>query len=169
MDIQSYDAVVVAIGLNFEQRLLIVANLLDLNIKRIIVRSAGDNQRLIIERMGITEILSPEEEVGSIVAERLINPSIIAYFQLPDDHQIAEIKSPDSITGRSLEDLNMRNTYKLSLITIKRDTKSDNGKHQSTETHIIGVPDYKTIIEKDDKLVIFGKTKDIARFIEINE
>lgn len=169
LDIQSYDAVVVAIGLNFEQRLLVVANLLDLGVKRIIARAAGENQRLIIERMGITEILSPEEEVGTIVAERLINPSIIAYFQLPDDHQIAEIKAPESITGRSLEDLNMRNTYKLSLITIKRDIKSDNGRLSATETHIIGVPDYKTIIQKDDKLVLFGKSKDIARFIEINE
>ncbi|MFZ4548276.1 MAG: potassium channel family protein, partial [Bacteroidales bacterium] len=81
--IEDFDAVVVAIGSDFEKRLLCASILLDLKVKRIITRANGEAQRIILEKMGITEILSPEEEVGIIVAERMLNPNIMSYLQLP--------------------------------------------------------------------------------------
>ncbi len=40
---------------------------------------------------------------------------------------------------------------------------------KAVEQHISGVPDSKTIMEESDNLVIFGKSKDIDRFVEIND
>ena len=37
----------------------------------------GNDQRRILEKMGVTEILSPEDEVGGNVAEMLINPNVV--------------------------------------------------------------------------------------------
>lgn len=167
-DIKEFDAVVVAIGQNFEARLLCAAVLLDIGIKKIICRSLGMSQRLILEKMGITEILSPEDEVAILVAERLMNPSVISYLQLPDDYRIAEVHAPRKIAGRTYGDLGLRDRYKLSLITIKRDFQEFVDKQECIIQHIIGVPDTKTIIQPNDSLVIFGKTRDIERFIEIN-
>jgi trk system potassium uptake protein len=166
MGITDFDAVVVAIGESFEQRLLCTTLLLDLNVKRIIARSLGATQRKILEKIGITEILSPEDEVGIIVAERLLHPSIVSFLELPDDHKIAEIITPPKVANRSIGDLDIRDKYKLSLITIKRKYQLNGDKE--FEHHILGVPDSKTIINPDDFLVIFGKDKDIDRFIEIN-
>jgi len=126
------------------------------------------SQRLILDKMGVTEILSPEDEVALIVAERLMNPSVISYLQLPDDHRIAEVLAPRKIAGRTYGDLNLRDRYKLSMITIKRDFLEIIDKQECTIQHIIGVPDTKTIIQPNDSLVIFGKNRDIERFIEIN-
>lgn len=167
-DIKDFDAVVVAIGQNFEARLLCAAVLLDIGVKKIICRSLGTSQRLILEKMGITEILSPEDEVAIIVAERLMNPSVISYLQLPDDYRIAEVLAPRKIAGRTYGDLSLRDRYKLSLITIKRDFQEFVDKQECVIQHIIGVPDTKTIIQPNDSLVIFGKNRDIERFIEIN-
>lgn len=167
-DIKGFDAVVVAIGQNFEARLLCAAVLLDIGVKKIICRSLGMSQRLILDKMGVTEILSPEDEVALIVAERLMNPSVISYLQLPDDHRIAEVLAPRKIAGRTYGDLNLRDRYKLSMITIKRDFLEIIDKQECTIQHIIGVPDTKTIIQPNDSLVIFGKNRDIERFIEIN-
>ncbi|MDD2344644.1 MAG: TrkA family potassium uptake protein [Bacteroidales bacterium] len=167
-DIKDFDAVVVAIGQNFEARLLCAAVLLDIGVKKIICRSLGMSQRLILDKMGVTEILSPEDEVALIVAERLMNPSVISYLQLPDDHRIAEVLAPRKIAGRTYGDLNLRDRYKLSMITIKRDFLEIIDKQECTIQHIIGVPDTKTIIQPNDSLVIFGKNRDIERFIEIN-
>ncbi|MDD2411384.1 MAG: TrkA family potassium uptake protein [Bacteroidales bacterium] len=167
-DIKDFDAVVVAIGQNFEARLLCAAVLLDIGVKKIICRSLGMSQRLILDKMGVTEILSPEDEVALIVAERLMNPSVISYLQLPDDHRIAEVLAPRKIAGRTYGDLNLRDRYKLSMITIKRDFQEIIDKQECTIQHIIGVPDTKTIIQPNDSLVIFGKNRDIERFIEIN-
>ncbi|MDY0216244.1 MAG: TrkA family potassium uptake protein [Bacteroidales bacterium] len=167
-DIKDFDAVVVAIGQNFEARLLCAAVLLDIGVKKIICRSLGMSQRLILDKMGVTEILSPEDEVALIVAERLMNPSVISYLQLPDDHRIAEVLAPRKIAGRTYGDLNLRDRYKLSMITIKRDFQEIIDKQECTIQHIIGVSDTKTIIQPNDSLVIFGKNRDIERFIEIN-
>jgi trk system potassium uptake protein TrkA len=167
-DIKSFDVVIVAIGANFEQRLLCVALLLDLGIKRIICRALGRNQRIILEKMGITEILSPEDEVGTSLARRLMNPSMLSYLDLSDDYSIMEIIAPKHICGVALGKIDLRDKYKLSLITIKR-AFTEIHKGVTTETqHVLGVPDTKTIIEDKDTLILFGRNRDIEKFVEIN-
>jgi len=63
-NISEMDAVVVSIGQNFEGMLLTTVKLLEMGVKRIIARAQGDTQRRILEKLGVKEILSPEEEVG---------------------------------------------------------------------------------------------------------
>ena len=111
-NILDFDAVIVAIGNDFVKRLLCTANLLDLNVKRIICRTMGDNQRTILEKMGITEFLSPEDEIGTLFAERLLNPNIISYLQLPDGYRIAEILTPTRLIGLTIADLNLRDSWR---------------------------------------------------------
>lgn len=168
-NIQDFDVVIIAIGNDFEKRLLCAANLLDLNVKRIICRTMGNNQRLILEKMGITEFLSPEDEIGVVVAERLLNPNIISYLQLPDGHRIAEILTPQRLIGMTLGDINFRDNHKLSLITIKRDFEEFSTTEAKKSQHIIGVPDNTTVIQENDCFVIFGQNQDIENFIKVNQ
>ena len=167
-NILSFDAVIVAIGNDFMGRLLCVANLIDLGVKRIICRVMGSSQKTILEKMGITELLSPEDEVGALIAERLSNPNIISYLQLADDYKIAEIISPAKLIGLSLGDINFRDNHRLSLITIRRTYEKVINDQLGTEQHILGVPDNKTIIQDGDVFVLFGKEHDIDNFIKIN-
>lgn len=167
-NIKNFDAVIVSIGNDFVARLLCVANLLDLGIKRIICRVMGNDQRSILTKMGVEEFLSPEDEVGEIFAERLSNPSMISYLQLPDGYKIAEIRTPDRLIGLTLGDINFRDNHKLSLVTIRRSFEELENDEVKTQQHILGVPDYQTKIQKDDVFVLFGKEYDIDNFIKIN-
>ncbi|HBF89460.1 MAG TPA: potassium transporter KtrA [Bacteroidales bacterium] len=168
-NITDFDAVVVAIGQDFEQRILCATLLLDLGVKRIITRSIGKNQRIILQKIGIKEILSPEDEVGYIVAEKLLNPNIISYLQLPDDYRIAEIIPPENLLNRTLIDIDLRNKYKINLITIKKQIEIKKNNSIEIEQHIIGVPSSETIIKENDCLVVFGTSHDIEKLIEINK
>jgi len=165
-NIQDMDAVVVAIGENFEALLLTTVYCLELNPKKVIARANSRQQRMILEKIGVHEVLSPEVEVGRILAERLLNPSLLSFIQLPDDYEIAEIITPPAIANRTLTDINLRNKYKLNLITLKREFQGPDGE---VEVHIIGVPGSDTVILEKDTIVVFGTTKDIERFIEINQ
>ena len=167
-NIQDFDAVVIAIGENFEHLLLCAVNLIELKTKRIIARAKGDANKLILEKLGIKEIFQPEFEVGALVAERLINPSIISYLELPDGFSIAEIRPPKAILGRSLEDIRLRDKYRINLITVKRSFDTKKGEDIKTESHIAGVPKSTTIIEEQDNMLVFGRETDIEKFIEIN-
>lgn len=166
-NIQDFDTVIVAIGNDFVARLLCVANLIDLNVNRIICRCMGKNEKVILEKMGIKEFLSPEDEIGALFAERLMNPNILSYLQLPDGYKIAEILTPNTLVGHTLDDIRFRENYRLSLITIRR-VFEENAKNEVTEEHIIGVPDYSETIQYGDVYVIFGKTNDIDNFIKAN-
>jgi trk system potassium uptake protein TrkA len=160
-NIQDMDAVVVAIGANFQDLLLTTFILQELKVKRIIARAQGVNQRRILQKMGITEILSPEDEVSNNVAEQLVNPGILMCMQLPDNYEIVEVKAPPSISNRSMGEIGLRAKYKINLVTLLR--QGSDGKY-----HIIGVPQNDTLIEADDIIILFGKIDNINRFIEIN-
>ncbi|MDD2621849.1 MAG: TrkA family potassium uptake protein [Bacteroidales bacterium] len=167
-DITSFDAVIISIGNPLEQRLLCAALLLDLGVKRIVCRAMGRNERFILKKMGITDIISPEQEVGILVARRLMNPSLVSSLDLPDDYSVMEIVAPKHICGLPYAKINFRDKYKLSLITIKRDFSEDNAANKENSQHVLGVPDTKTVILSRDTLVLFGKNKDIEKFVEIN-
>lgn len=168
-NIQDVDAVVVAIGENFQGLLLCTFLLMELKVKRIITRAMGSDQRRILEKMGVTEILSPEDEVGGNVAEMLINPDVVMCIQLPDDFEIVEVKAPAEVCGRSLEDVGLREKYKLNLVTILRKEEGSPEETNIKDYHIIGVPDSETVINKTDIIVLFGLTRNIERFLEINK
>jgi len=168
-NIKDVDAVVVAIGENFESLLLCTVHLLDLKVKRLIARAQGPVQRMILEKLGVKEILSPENEVGIAVAEKLIHPSIVSFLQLPDEYEIVEVKTPKGITNRTLEDIGLRNKYKLNLITFKREVEVEKNGETVIEQHIIGVPRSSTVLYETDTIVVFGRSKDIGKFIEINQ
>jgi trk system potassium uptake protein TrkA len=150
-------------------RLLCAANLLDIGVKRIICRTMGQNQKIILEKMGITEFLAPEDEVGQIVADRLMNPNLISYLQLPEEYKVAEIIVPDSIIGKKVGEVGFRDKYKMSLITIRWKVEEQDIKSKNIpKERIVGVPDTNVLIEKNDVLVVFAKSRDIEHFIKDN-
>ncbi|HCA82561.1 MAG TPA: potassium transporter KtrA [Flavobacteriales bacterium] len=168
-NISDVDGVVVAIGENFEATILTCAHLIDLGIKRVIARAHGPQQKMILEKIGVKEILLPEEEVAFVVAERLLNPSILSFLQLPDDYEIAEIRAPKNIVNRTLNDIGLRDKYRLTLITIKRSFDGKDGADVVKEDHILGVPKSESVVYDTDTLIIFGTSHDVARFIDINQ
>lgn len=168
-NLDDMDAAVVAIGENFEATILTCVHLLDIGVKRVIARASGEHQRLILEKVGITEILTPEDEVAFVVREKLINPSIVSFLQLPDDYEIAEIIAPKGCVGRTIDGIEFRNKYELTLVTIKREYNVTRNGEELTEQHVIGVPKSDTVIMDRDTLVVFGTAKAVQRFMDINE
>lgn len=166
--IEDMDAVVVAIGENFEALLLTTAHLLDMKIRRIIARAATPQQRMILEKMGVSEVLSPEDEVGILVAERLLHPSVMTFLQLPDGYEIAEIKPPKLIWNKTLQELELPENYNLNLITLKRAYELERENKTEIEKHILGVPKSDTIIYESDTMILLGQANDIQKFIQLN-
>jgi trk system potassium uptake protein TrkA len=167
-NIEDMDAVVVAIGEDFEALLLTTVQLMQLQVRRLIARAAGVQQRRILEQLGVKEILSPEDEVGKTVAEMLLHPNMKTFLPLPDDYEIVEINTPARVANKSLGELKLREKYNLNLITIKRKYDEEkNGRIMEVE-HIIGVPKGDTILYETDIMILLGKVQDVDKFVRIN-
>lgn len=82
--------------------------LLELEVERIIARAANAQQRMILEKMGIEEILSPEETVGKTVAEMLLHPNMKSFLPLPDDYEIVEINTPSRVVDQTISEIGLR-------------------------------------------------------------
>tara|TARA_B100000902_G_scaffold384476_1_gene424688 strand:- start:333 stop:1013 length:681 start_codon:yes stop_codon:yes gene_type:complete len=163
-NIQDMDCVIIAIGENFHSAILCANILVELGVKRIIGRAMGENERLILEKLGINEIISPEDELGFRITESILNPNIIFSISLPDNYLIVELKAPKKICEEKLGDIKLREDFGLNLITILRASNKDTG----LDHHISGVPSSDTIINSNDILVLFGKSEDLTKFIDIN-
>ncbi len=162
-DIGSVDVAVVAIGETFEGLLLCTVHLLNLGVKRVIARAFNQVQRLILEKMGVSEIISPEEEAGRALAERIVHPEFRAYIPLPGEYEIVEVQAPDTFIGRSVGDIDFMRRYNITLVTIKR-------MDESTGSYmVVGCIKPTEVVKKGDMLIVMGHKKDIDRFLEVVE
>ena len=167
-NIQEMDAVLVAIGENIEGLLLTTVLLLELGVGRIIARAMSEEQRMILEKIGVKEILSPEDEVGLMVAEMLLNPTMKAFLILPDNFEIAEINTPSKIVKKNLSEIDFESNYKLRLITIKRSYEEYIDGQKIYVQHLVREINNDSIIQPMDMLIIMGKIDNVEKFIEIN-
>jgi trk system potassium uptake protein TrkA len=168
-NLQDMDGVVVAIGHNFEGLLLTTVLLKEIGVKRIICRVSSKHQRMILEKIGVTEIFAPDEEVGKTVAERLIHPDVKSFLPLPDDYEIIEISTPKKVANKSVIEVSLRERYNLNLITIKRQFHEEIKGELTPVEHIIGVPKKDTVLLETDVVILLGKSYDVDRFVEMNK
>jgi trk system potassium uptake protein TrkA len=102
------------------------------------------------------------------VAERLIHPDVKTFLQMSDHYEIAEIKAPNKTWNKAVSEIGFRESYKLNLITLRREmSEMIAGKPVLTST-IIGVPKSDNVIYDNDTIIVFGKTSDIEKFVELN-
>jgi trk system potassium uptake protein TrkA len=160
-NIPDMDAVVIAIGASFQDLMLTTYALQEVGVERIIARAQDERQKRILEKMGVKEIMSIEEQVSNGVAQQLINPSVLMAVQLPDEYEIIEINAPKNLWGKKLSEIGLREKYNLNLVTVLR--KTDN------EHHILGVPYPDTQILEGDLVILFGRMSDVNKFMDINK
>ena len=167
-NISEMDAVLVAIGENIEGLLLTTVLLLELKVRRLIARAMSRQQRLILEKLGVQEILSPEDEVGYMVAEMLINPQVKSFMKLPDNYEIVEIKIPKRVAKKTVGEIGLKENYDLKLIGIKRYYEEHIDGKQTMIQHLVKNFNDDTIINSSDMLILLGLHSNIAKFTDIN-
>ena len=147
------DAVIVGIGDNIEASTLTVLYLKDLKVKRIIAKAMSDDHGEILRLIGATEVIYPEKDEATRLAERLSIPNLIEHIPLAPEYSIVEIASPDSFIGKTLGELQLRRKYNIEIIAIK---------NVLLNTFDL-IPGAGFKILADTALVIIGKKSEISK------
>lgn len=127
---------------------------------RIIARAISSVHQTIIEAMGINEIINPEFEYANEFAHRITILGSIKTLLLDEDYEIAEFKVPSSFVGKKVRDLDLINTWHVSLVTIMTQLKTTNilG-FETSYRKVKGVVTGLTELNENDTLVLFGPIK----------
>lgn len=154
LGVADFEAAVVAIGSDIEASVLTVLAIADLGITNIWAKASNAKHARILERIGATHVIFPEQNMGERVAH-LLNERLLDFISFDDEFAIARLRAPEPIVGLPLVTSACRKKYDITVVGVKR----------AGEAFIHAVPD--TIILPDDELVVSGKIKDIERFAAI--
>lgn len=160
------NAVIVAIGEDEGAALLTTALLKQLQVNRIIGRVTSDLQKNVLQAMEIKEYIMPEEDAASRLAMRLDNVDIVDSFKISERYSIIETKVPAKYIGKTLQEANLTNTYRVIVLTTVRQEEIDEKGKVRAEREATGIAKSDTLLRENDLLVLFGELSDITRLIE---
>ncbi|HZN33882.1 MAG TPA: TrkA family potassium uptake protein [Pirellulaceae bacterium] len=154
-EIHRADVCVVAIGENFEASLLAATALKKLGARYVIVRAQTATHAEIFRRLGADEIIQPETEAGRYLARRLANPHLEDVIELSGGYALIELRAPAAFVGKSLEQLGLRNKYRVNLVAVKRQQAIEAGEAAQPAATTY-VPSANYTIQADDVLLLVG-------------
>lgn len=167
LPLKETDCVIVAIGENEGASIMSTAVMKQMKVKRLIGRAVSSLQTTVLEAMGVTTIVHPEEEAAHRLAQSLDLEGVIDSFALTQSHNIVEAEVPEKYVGESIEGVGFRQKYRLNVLTILKTKSVKNALGASTTSkEVIGVVTPDTILEAGDVMVVYGKTKDIKRMLQ---
>ena len=107
LDVASYDAVVVAIGTDFESAILATMALKELGVARVLAKAGTAVEQQVLSRVGADLVVFPEDDAGYRVAHNLVYPNINDFLDLGEDYLILEVSVKPEWVGRTPADLGM--------------------------------------------------------------
>jgi trk system potassium uptake protein TrkA len=118
--IDTVDAAVVAIGTDFEANALATSTLKAIGVKRVISRAGSEIRGKILRRIGADDIVFPEHESATRWVNRLLLPQVFESIELGEGHSLVQLQAPKRFQNATLSDLNLRQTYKVNVMAIRR-------------------------------------------------
>ena len=149
------DAAVVASGANVEASLLATANCKELGVGTVISKATSELHGRILEKLGADQVVFPDRESAHRLARSITNRGAFDLLEISEGCSIAESRAPEVCRGKTLAQANLRNRTGVTVLCIRRLDE-----HLQKPRAII-VPGPNDQIHADDKLIVFGTTKQI--------
>ncbi|MFD1342719.1 potassium channel family protein [Litorisediminicola beolgyonensis] len=146
------DMVLVAMGSDLEASIITAINLKLVGVEKIWAKARTKTHHRILSRLGVDRIVHPEVEVGQHVAQVLNNPVIRDFISLGNSYYVVNVRVPEALEGKTLDDLDHREEFSLRCLGVMRGTE------------FIGDDGKPCELRCDDLLLLLGKRGDLRRF-----
>jgi trk system potassium uptake protein TrkA len=160
------DVAIIAIGENLEASVVTTVILKEMGIKEIIVRAYSNREKKILELIGATRVIFVEDEMGRRLAKAICGEGIRDYIELSPNYSIIHWDAPETFIGKSLADLNLTESWRLTLLAVKKKEESLSQKiglkKEPERLELYPSPEHR--LEKGDVLVLVGRHRDLMRF-----
>lgn len=150
LGIKNFDCVVISIGEDMKASILTALICKDLGVKLVVAKANSEAHKEVLEKIGADVVVFPEDYTAQKVAKMLSNPSMNEVMRLTDKFKIVEIATPDDWIDKTIQEIDVRKNFHISIIVIKRDD------------YII-YPEPETEFKKGDVLLVAGESKRIEK------
>ncbi|HZK33634.1 MAG TPA: TrkA family potassium uptake protein [Tissierellaceae bacterium] len=151
LGLSNFDVAIVSIGSDLEASIMATLIAKELGIERVVTKAQSELHGKILSKIGADKIVFPERDMGVRVAHNLVSSNILDFIALSPNYGILEITTLKEWENKSLADLKLSSKFGINVMVIKK------------EKEIKVPPSGEDIIEKDDILVVIGKTEDISK------
>ncbi len=165
--ISDVDVALVAIGDNVEKSIMAVAMLRKLGVGRVIARATSLLHEHILLEIGASEIIKVEEDMGEIIASKIIAPHVLQRYNFAAGYSLVEIKLGKNYHGKTLVETKLRQNFSLNIVALQKRIPyiTEDGK-ASYRIEINDSPMPMDVLETDDILVLVGSDKNFTRLFE---
>jgi trk system potassium uptake protein TrkA len=145
LPLHDVDVAVVAIGEDEGANIMTTALLVNLKVRRVVSRAINPLHEMVLNSMGVTDIVHPEEKAAESLARR-------------------------RFVGRPLDQVEELKRRQLGLVTVlrKEAERSFIGR-RAVKLGSLGVVQSDFVPEKGDILVLFGTKDEVAKFTGVND
>lgn len=118
LDLHDFDAVMLAIGEDVESSVSTALLLKEIGVKRIWAKARDGRHKRMLELIGVEKVVLPEHEMGEHVATLITSDTLLDYFELTDEHVIAEIVVGKGFDNKSLRQLDLRVAFQCNVVGV---------------------------------------------------
>ena len=151
--IHNCDVVIVCIGEKVDVSVLTTMSVIEMGVPRVIAKALSPEQGAVLKKLG-AEVVYPERDMALRLGRRLLSGNFLDYIPLDHSVQITQIRIPERMVGKTVEQIQLRRKYGLNIIAIE----------SGSETTIEVQPDYQ--LKDGDTIVVIGKADNINTFEE---
>ena len=159
---------IIAVGENFQRSIIIAALLIEKGAKHIYARSVNKLQSMVLERIGVKNLLHVEEEAAKQQAARIMlsDNELLPLDSIDHNYSLLDVKLPGEWVGKTLKELNLREKYQLNLLTIRRGDAHDPSDEADKHKPVLGIPNPDAPFQEGDVLVLFGHNNHLKSFVD---
>jgi len=172
--INDMDAVVIAIGDDFEASMAMTVKVQELGARRIVCRVLSPMHARLLRLMKVDRLVVPEEVAARGLAHSLLMRGVVEGFDMGSGHAIIEAAVPKALIGKNLVQTGeLFKQHNVRLVTIKRKEPLSFGKlltgsDSEIRRRTLGVISLNEPFADDDVFVVFGSEKGLRLFLEEN-
>jgi trk system potassium uptake protein TrkA len=153
LDVGSFDYAVISLGSEMDASILATLHVRSLGVSNIYVKAISQDHGRILELIGATKIIHPEREVAESLAEAMGKPNVLDFIPLGKDYSIVEMEPSSRLVGKSLEQLDLRNRFGVTVLGVKEYLTGARNMN----------PTGSYVVADDVSLLIMGRTDQIER------
>jgi len=168
--VKEVDVVIVGVGKEMEISILITTLLKEIGIKEIISRAENRLHAKILKRVGADRVVFPEEDRAVRLAHTIHFPGVQEYIDIKGPWDLAELKisQKSKLIGKRIGEIRKEFKEEVEILMIEKEkgkilNHEIKGEREERES-IVPKDDY--VVEANDILILFAKSKNLERFIK---